>query len=230
MGIEITCTTFYDGQSFGELFDEDNDGKLSKELTKSLQLQKYTATANEECYVLQINKKEIKKDLEHMNELNAEVEGYEDRLLFLQKCDLFRDVAINTLLPIANTLKPKRFTLGQVILKQGQVPEGLYLVSQGCCKVGLDYEATDYKLRSLNQWNAEDPTPMKHGYDARDVPRYPDAVRENLKGYNYDSDGDIIQSINSDEVAELQLERARQNAEEDETSEIKLPPKRIFIN
>ena len=150
MGIEIVCTTFYDGQSFGELFDDENDGKLSKQQTKALQLQKYTATANEECYVLQINKKEIKKDLEHMNELNAEVDGYEDRLKFLQKCDLFRDVAVNTLLPIANTLKPKRFTLGQVILKAGDVPEGLYLVSRGMCKVGLDYEATDFKLRSLN--------------------------------------------------------------------------------
>ena len=81
-------------------------------MTKKLDLQKNTAIANEECYVLAINKKEYKLALEQMSEIKDEIDGQENILKFLQSVDLFAGIENKTLLPVANNVKPKRFTYG----------------------------------------------------------------------------------------------------------------------
>ena len=63
--------------------------------------------ANEECYIFAFNKKELNLIC------NSDItEEFSERLNFLQDCELFKDVSVFTLLPIANTLKPKKFKLG----------------------------------------------------------------------------------------------------------------------
>ena len=42
------------------------------------------------------------------------------------------------ILPIANSARWKRYALGQYILKQGEVPKGLYIIVKGQCKVGCE--------------------------------------------------------------------------------------------
>ena len=64
-GIEVCIVTVYDGQRFGEIFEDD----VNKELEKKLDLQKNSAVANEECYVLTINKREYKMALEQMSDI-----------------------------------------------------------------------------------------------------------------------------------------------------------------
>jgi len=78
-GIEVVCSTFYDGQQFGELVEfADDDTKLSIEQQKELQLQKYTAMANEECYIFAFNKKELNLIC------NSDItEEFSERLTFL---------------------------------------------------------------------------------------------------------------------------------------------------
>jgi CRP-like cAMP-binding protein len=41
-------------------------------------------------------------------------------------------------MPIANNLELRKYGLGDVILKAGEVPRGLYFVKKGMCRVGLD--------------------------------------------------------------------------------------------
>ena len=67
--------------------------------------------ASEECFIFAFNKKEINSIC------NSDIsEEFTERLDFLTECDLFKDVSVFTLLPIANTLRPKKFKLGEVIL------------------------------------------------------------------------------------------------------------------
>jgi len=38
-------------------------------------------------------------------------------------------------MPIAANMVPVEFTLGEFILKEGELPQGLYLIKSGQCKV-----------------------------------------------------------------------------------------------
>ena len=51
-----------------------------------------------------------------------------------------RQVNLFTLMPIANNLELKKYSLGEVILKAGEVPKGLYFIKKGCCRVGLSVD------------------------------------------------------------------------------------------
>jgi len=97
-----------------------------------LQQQKYTCQTNERSYILQMSKKELNSIGE-----SGLKEEFTSRLAFLQSCQLFNQVTLFTLLPIANNLVEKKFKLGEFILNAGEVPTGLYLIKKGFCRVGL---------------------------------------------------------------------------------------------
>jgi len=50
---------------------------------------------------------------------------------------LFKPLSLSSKLSIVNKLISKKFKLGEQILIAGQVPQGLYIVKEGYCKVGL---------------------------------------------------------------------------------------------
>lgn len=107
--IEVCILTVYDGQIFGEIFeDEINQGTTKQKLD----LQKNTAIANEECYVLAINKKDYKVALEQISDLKDGVDGQTNILKFLRSIDLFASIEDKIMLPVANNIKPKRYTFG----------------------------------------------------------------------------------------------------------------------
>ena len=43
---------------------------------------------------------------------------------------------MHILLPIANCIEKKKFSLGEFILKEGEVPNGMYMIVKGQCIVG----------------------------------------------------------------------------------------------
>mmetsp|Transcript_31482 Transcript_31482/g.48154 ORF Transcript_31482/g.48154 Transcript_31482/m.48154 type:complete len:216 (-) Transcript_31482:216-863(-) len=45
---------------------------------------------------------------------------------------------MHIILPLANSVTWKKYSLGQYILKEGEVPKGLYMVVKGQCKVGSE--------------------------------------------------------------------------------------------
>ena len=71
---------------------------------------------------------------------------------------MFRSVSLFTLLPITNNLIRKKFKLGEKIHHAGEVPQGLFIVKKGYCKVGIDQivplevdEETYVKRRTSSQ-------------------------------------------------------------------------------
>lgn len=63
---------------------------------------------------------------------------FERVIIFLKKLDIFKDQDMRVILPIANSAKWQRYSLGQYILKEGEVPQGLYIIVKGQCKVGCE--------------------------------------------------------------------------------------------
>ena len=60
----------------------------------------------------------------------------EDRLDLIEKIDIFKGVSLSSKLSIVNKLISKTYKLGQQILDAGQIPQGLFVVKRGYCKVG----------------------------------------------------------------------------------------------
>jgi hypothetical protein len=57
------------------------------------------------------------------------------KIRFLQAIPLFRDVEAQYLMPVACNLKMKTFSFGDYLIREGEVPEGLFIVKSGQCKV-----------------------------------------------------------------------------------------------
>ena len=62
------------------------------------------------------------------NELNINIQ-------FLMNVPLFSVMHPKNLVAIACNLKPRTFTFGQYLVREGEVPEGLFIIVQGHCKV-----------------------------------------------------------------------------------------------
>ena len=132
--VTFTLGTFFDGQLFGEMADfESCKDQLTYTMLRQLQSQKYSCRAQEQCCVLHINKKELAQ----LSAFDV-AEDFQQRLDFIKAIDIFKNVSLFSLLPITNNLVRKTYKLGEVILFKGEVPEGLYLVRSGVCKVGVD--------------------------------------------------------------------------------------------
>lgn len=58
-----------------------------------------------------------------------------EKIVFLKSTDLFREIPIEKLLPVAKSLVVKNFSKGEVIVTQGDVGEELFLVVTGRVKV-----------------------------------------------------------------------------------------------
>ena len=78
-----------------------------------------------------------KKELVLLSHVNL-VKEFQQRLDFIKSIDIFKKLTAFSLLPITNNLVRKRFKLGEIILFRGEVPQGLYLIKYGACKVGID--------------------------------------------------------------------------------------------
>ena len=72
----------------------------------------------------------LASDTQHAtDELNS-------KIAFLQSIPLFEDIEAATLMPLACNLLSKIYSFGEYILKEGEIPKGLYIIKSGQCKVG----------------------------------------------------------------------------------------------
>lgn len=55
----------------------------------------------------------------------------DERLKFLSSLPIFEGIPSHYLVPIASNIKPTSFTYGEYILKEEEVPQGLYIVHKG---------------------------------------------------------------------------------------------------
>ena len=78
---------------------------------------------------------EIEKVISSMI-VNAGMQNeYESRVQFLKSIDIFADVDTFILLPLACNIMVKTYKIGQYIVKAGEEPEGLVIVSKGRVKL-----------------------------------------------------------------------------------------------
>lgn len=70
-------------------------------------MHKYTACAQERCYVLHINKRELTT----FSEIDTAA-ILAERLQFIKGIEIFQKVSLFTLLPITNNLISRKFKLG----------------------------------------------------------------------------------------------------------------------
>ena len=53
------------------------------------------------------------------------------RINFLKSIDIFSDIDLYILLPLASNIRTKTYKNGEYIVSAGQVPEGLIIINKG---------------------------------------------------------------------------------------------------
>jgi CRP-like cAMP-binding protein/tetratricopeptide (TPR) repeat protein len=119
----VVVQTLYDGDQFGEL-------ALLSGHDSSTQRRNATCIAGEDSYLLSISKQDYHNVL--LKLMRNDIEG---KIKFLQSLRLFVDVDSKNLIPLASNLSPRIYRVNDVILAQGQIPEGLYIIYKGHCRV-----------------------------------------------------------------------------------------------
>ena len=56
---------------------------------------------------------------------------YEERINFLRELDIFKEIDMYILLPLASNIQVKRYKMGEYIVKAGDLPDGLLIVTEG---------------------------------------------------------------------------------------------------
>lgn len=57
------------------------------------------------------------------------------KIALLQSIPLFEEIDAQLLMPIACNMMPYEFSFGEYIIKEGELPKGLYIIKSGQCKV-----------------------------------------------------------------------------------------------
>lgn len=128
--VNVNFKTCYDGDYFGELAHFEESETLTKEMIDQFNRQRTTCIAMENCEVLEINK--VESHLAINNGLQGQ---FEDKIDFLRQIDIFSDIDMYILLPLASNIRTKKFKYGEYIAKAGERTEGLIIVKQGQCVV-----------------------------------------------------------------------------------------------
>ena len=115
--------TLYDGDSFGELSLFTTSDGLTANRSASCQ-------AVEDSEVLSIPKTEYHKIMVREVEI-----GLQSKLSVLLQIPLFAGAQQLSLIPLAATLSPLRFKIGEYILHSGDTPKGLHIIISGRCNV-----------------------------------------------------------------------------------------------
>lgn len=56
---------------------------------------------------------------------------YEERIKLLRRLDIFADVDMYILLPLASNIQIKRYKMGEYLVRAGELPQGLFIVTEG---------------------------------------------------------------------------------------------------
>ena len=57
------------------------------------------------------------------------------KITMLQSLEVFSDLDPNDLMPIAANIFPKTYSYGEFLVEKGNIPEGLFVIQEGQCKV-----------------------------------------------------------------------------------------------
>jgi hypothetical protein len=120
----VVIKTLYDGDHIGEVtVVEANEQQSEEELNKK----RNSAIACEPTTLIKIDKRKTQ------NLFNRGNQNLESRIDFMLKLELFESIDRFLLLSLANAVDVQTYNYGDVILKEGSIPKGLYIITQGQC-------------------------------------------------------------------------------------------------
>jgi CRP-like cAMP-binding protein len=122
-GLEIIVNSLYDGESFGELALLNNPEESDIRRTAS-------CVAAETTTVVSISKENYCSII-----LNRMHNNIIEKIQFIRSLKFFTNEPWVSLIPFASSLEPKKFAVGEVVVEQGQVPKGMYILYKGTCRV-----------------------------------------------------------------------------------------------
>jgi CRP-like cAMP-binding protein len=116
----VIVNSLYDGNHFGDLSFV---GGLNSD---PLNERTVTCICSEDTYLMAIPKKKYQKIL-----LEVQKEQIENKLNFFCGLNIFKGIDSSLLMSLATNIKLETFELDEVIVKQGEIPKGLYVIYSG---------------------------------------------------------------------------------------------------
>lgn len=56
----------------------------------------------------------------------------------MQSLDIFELISHEMLVSVTCNMQTKRYSFGEYIIKRGEIPKGLIIITEGLCKLGYD--------------------------------------------------------------------------------------------
>jgi len=124
-------TTLREGDQFGELALISNTEDKSKEQER--QIRRVSCVCMEDSYFLGF-------PADVVNEVIFELltTKLRDDIIFLQSLDYFCDLKDADLFPLINNMEKLSYTYGEYILREGDVPKGMYIIKSGQCLICIE--------------------------------------------------------------------------------------------
>lgn len=116
MDMSLTVNSLYDGKQFGDisLMHESKVGRSA------------TIICSEDSYFLEILKKDYQKIL-----LDLQREEIEEKVDFFSGLNIFKGVSNSILSTLATNIELTTYNLNEVVINQGEIPKGLYVIYSG---------------------------------------------------------------------------------------------------
>lgn len=112
--------SIYDGRQFGDLslMGSLNNHPINERVASCI--------ASEESYFLSIPKKDYQKML-----LDSQKEEIENKINFFSEIAIFKGFSLAVLITLATNVELTVYKLDEIIIEQGKVPKGLYIIYSG---------------------------------------------------------------------------------------------------
>lgn len=122
-GMEIQVNTLYQGETFGEmaLLAETDDETLKRSAS---------CVASDETTVITMSKTDYKHILLYM--MKNDIHG---KAHFFCALPLFPGTDHYSMVPLAANIEPVTYSINEIILEAGDIPQGLYIIYKGHCSV-----------------------------------------------------------------------------------------------
>ncbi|CAD8194911.1 unnamed protein product [Paramecium pentaurelia] len=100
-----------------------------------VQQRKASIQASETCHLLAISRENFKNILMVLMQ-----DELEQKIKMLKSLRFFKQIQPFVLIPLANQLIPQRFHLDEVLVKEGDILEYMYIIYKGSCNKELNYQ------------------------------------------------------------------------------------------
>lgn len=117
---DIIVNSIYDGKHFGDL------SLLSHLLKQPNKLRQASCISSEDSYFFIIPKDNYAEIL-----FSVQKSEIEEKISFFSNVNLFKGLPLSSISNIATNVTVKEYELDDIILKQGEIPKGLYIIISG---------------------------------------------------------------------------------------------------